>query len=43
MYASIDRLIDKLERQVRAVREVATANRKGAERASDRLLPSSDD
>jgi putative sigma-54 modulation protein len=43
MYASIDRLIDKLERQVRAAREVATANHKGAERASERLLPSSDD
>jgi putative sigma-54 modulation protein len=43
MYASIDKLIDKLERQIRAVREVATANHKGAERASDRLLPSSDE
>ncbi len=40
MYASIDKLVDKLERQVRAAREVATANHKGAERASDRLLPS---
>jgi len=43
MYASIDRLVDKLERQVRAAREVATANRKGAERASDRLLPNSEE
>ena len=43
MYGSIDRLVDKLERQVRAAREVATANHKGAERASDRLLPASDD
>ncbi len=43
MYASIDRLIDKLERQVRAAREVATANHKGAERASERLLPTSDE
>jgi putative sigma-54 modulation protein len=43
MYASIDRLIDKLERQIRAAKEVSTANRKGAERASDRLLPSTDD
>jgi putative sigma-54 modulation protein len=43
MYASIDRLIDKIERQIRAAREVATANRKGAERASDRLLPSSEE
>jgi putative sigma-54 modulation protein len=39
MYASIDKLVDKLERQVRAAREAATANHKGAERASDRLLP----
>ena len=43
MYASIDKVVDKLERQVRAAREVATANHKGAERASDRLLPQSDD
>ena len=43
MYASIDRLIDKLERQIRAAREVATANHKGAERASDRLLPTTDE
>jgi putative sigma-54 modulation protein len=43
MYASIDRLIDKVERQIRAAREVATANRKGAERASERLLPPTED
>jgi len=37
MYASIDKVIDKLERQIR---EVHTAHKKkGAERASDRLLP----
>jgi len=43
MYASIDRLIDKLERQIRAAREVATANHKGAERASTRLLPTGEE
>jgi putative sigma-54 modulation protein len=43
MYASIDRLIDKLERQIRAAKEVATGNHKGAERASDRLLPSTEE
>jgi putative sigma-54 modulation protein len=37
MYASIDRVIDKLERQIR---EVHTSHKKkGAERASDRLMP----
>ena len=37
MYTAIDRVIDKLERQIR---EVHTAHKKkGAERASDRLLP----
>jgi putative sigma-54 modulation protein len=37
MYASIDKVIDKLERQIREVH--ATHKKKGAERASDRLLP----
>lgn len=37
MYASIDRLIDKLERQIREVHNAH--KKKGAERASDRLLP----
>ncbi len=39
MYASIDKVVDKLERQIRGVKEVASARRKGADRASDHLLP----
>jgi putative sigma-54 modulation protein len=35
MYASIDKVTDKLERQIRATKD----NKKGAERASERLLP----
>ena len=37
MYASIDMVHDKLERQIREVH--STQKKKGAERASDRLLP----
>lgn len=37
MYATIDKVIDKLERQIRGVH--GTNKKKGAERASDRLLP----
>ncbi len=37
MCASIDKVIDKLERQIREVH--TTHKKKGAERASDRLLP----
>jgi putative sigma-54 modulation protein len=37
MYASIDKVIDKLERQIRDGH--AVFKKKGAERASDRLLP----
>jgi putative sigma-54 modulation protein len=37
MYASIDKVIDKLERQIRDGH--ATYRKKGAERASDHLLP----
>src|SRR4026209_235475 len=37
MYASIDLVVDKLERQIRAVH--TTQKKKGAERASDHLLP----
>ncbi|HVJ89475.1 MAG TPA: ribosome-associated translation inhibitor RaiA [Labilithrix sp.] len=37
MYASIDMVIDKLERQIRDGHE--THKKKGAERASDHLLP----
>jgi putative sigma-54 modulation protein len=39
MYATIDKVVDKLERQIRATRETTTARTKGAERASDHLLP----
>ena len=38
MYASIDKVIDKLERQIREQHGVASARKKGAERASDRLI-----
>lgn len=37
MYASIDKVCDKLERQVRAAHETKN-NRKGQERASERLV-----
>jgi putative sigma-54 modulation protein len=37
MYASIDKVIDKLERQIRDGHDAH--KKKGAERASDRLLP----
>ncbi len=36
MYASIDKVIDKLERQIREVH--GTHKKKGAERTSDRLM-----
>ena len=38
MYASIDKVIDKLERQIREMHGAASARKKGAERASDRLI-----
>lgn len=37
MYASIDKVIDKLERQIRETHSIQ--KKKGAERASERLLP----
>lgn len=37
MYASIDKVIDKLERQIRGVH--GASKKKGADRASDHLLP----
>ena len=37
MYASIDKVIDKLERQIRETHSIH--KKKGAERASDHLLP----
>ena len=36
MYASIDKVLDKLERQIRSVKE--STIKKGAERTSDRLM-----
>jgi putative sigma-54 modulation protein len=39
MYASIDKVIDKLERQILSAKETVTAKKKGAERASEKLLP----
>jgi len=39
MYASIDKVIDKIERQIVSAKEAVTAKKKGAERASQRLLP----
>jgi putative sigma-54 modulation protein len=38
MYASVDKVIDKLERQIRSAHGAMT-KKKGAERASDHLLP----
>lgn len=37
MYASIDKIIDKLERQIASAKGSLTAKKKGAERASERL------
>lgn len=39
MYVSIDRVVDKLERQIRELKDAAGAKVKGAERASSRMLP----
>lgn len=39
MYASIDKVIDKIERQIRSAKGAVTAAKKGADRASDHLLP----
>jgi putative sigma-54 modulation protein len=41
MYASIDKVIDKIERQIHSAKESVRAKKKGAERASQRLLPDS--
>lgn len=40
MYATIDKIVDKLERQIRGDHEAR--NRKGGDRASDRLMPGLD-
>jgi ribosome-associated translation inhibitor RaiA len=39
MYASIDKVIDKVERQILSAKEAVAGKRKGAERASEHLLP----
>ena len=39
MYASIDKVIDKIERQIRSAKGAVAAAKKGAERASEKLLP----
>jgi ribosome-associated translation inhibitor RaiA len=39
MYASIDNVIDKIERQIVSAKGTITAKKKGAERASEHLLP----
>jgi len=39
MYASIDKVIDKIERQILSAKESVASKKKGGERASERLLP----
>jgi putative sigma-54 modulation protein len=39
MYASIDKVIDKIERQIMSAKKTVTSRKKGAERAIGRLLP----
>ena len=39
MYASIDKVSDKIERQIISAKDVVTTKKKGGERASQRLLP----
>jgi putative sigma-54 modulation protein len=39
MYASIDKVIDKIERQILSAKESVKGKKKGAERASSKLLP----
>ena len=43
MYASIDKVTDKIERQILSAKEAVTGKKKGGERASQRLLPESED
>ena len=38
MYASIDKVVDKIERQIVSAKDSVTGKKKGAERASQRLL-----
>jgi putative sigma-54 modulation protein len=41
MYASIDKVLDKIERQIVSAKEALTGRKKGGERASQHLLPDS--
>ena len=41
MYATIDKVMDKIERQIRSAKGALTTKKKGAERASAHLLPDS--
>ncbi len=38
MYASIDKVVDKMERQIMSAKKAVTSRKKGGERASERLL-----
>ena len=38
MYATIDKVLDKLERQIRTAKDVLNTKKKGADRASDHLI-----
>jgi putative sigma-54 modulation protein len=38
MYASIDKVADKIERQIRSAKESETGKKKGGERASEHLV-----
>jgi putative sigma-54 modulation protein len=38
MYASIDMVVDKIERQIRSAKGSVTAKKKGADRASQHLM-----
>jgi putative sigma-54 modulation protein len=41
MYASIDKVTDKIERQIVSAKEAVTSKKKGADRASEHLLRAS--
>ena len=43
MYASVDKVIDKIEHQIRTARKTSTSRKKGAERASEHLSVTIDD
>jgi ribosome-associated translation inhibitor RaiA len=43
MYASVDKVIDKIEHQIRTARKTSTSRKKGADRASEHLSVTIDD